>query len=225
MAYSDLFSFYRSREWETLRKAITTERLDDNGDLICEECKKIILHPYDAICHHVQELDEGNVHDVNVSLNPANIMVVCHRCHNKIHERWQGGSGGTRHIYIVHGSPCAGKSAFVQENAGKQDLIIDIDRLYDAMSTGEYRGAVKTNVLNTYRSLIDMVRTRNGKWRTAWIVRTLPLNIDRERIVKEVGGGELIHIDTSHDDCMIEARKRGGDWLQWVNEYWERFQP
>lgn len=224
MGYSDLFSFYRSREWETLRKAITTERLDDKGDLICEECKKIIIHPYDAICHHKIELDESNVHDANISLNPANIMVVCHRCHNKIHDRWQGGSGGTRHIYIVHGSPCAGKSNFVQENAGKHDLIIDIDRLYDAMSTGQYRGAVKTNVLNTYRSLIDMVRTRNGKWRMAWIVRTLPYQIDRERMVKEVGGGELIHIDTPHDECVIEARKRGGDWLEWVKEYWDRFQ-
>lgn len=223
MTYKDLWQFYRSREWETLRKQITLERVNENGDLVCEHCGKLIIHPYDAICHHVIELTEENVHDANVSLNPENIMLVCHKSHNAIHDRWLGGTP-VKKIYIVHGSPCAGKSAFVQENAGKQDLIIDIDRLYDAMSTGEYRGAVKTNVLNTYRSLIDMVRTRNGRWRTAWIVRTLPLNIDRERIVKEVGGGELIHIDTSHDECIIEARKRGGDWLQWVSEYWERFQ-
>ena len=224
MAYHDLFSFYRSREWENLRRQITLERVNAEGDLICERCKKVIIHPYDAVCHHVQELDESNVHDVMIALNPTNIQVVCHRCHNAIHDRWQG-SGGTRHIYIVHGSPCAGKREYVEQSAGKYDLIVDIDRLYEAMSTGQNRGMVKGNVLSVYRSLIDMVRTRNGKWKSVWIVRTLPYNIDRERLVKEVGGGELIHIDTDHDTCLMRAKQRGGDWVEWVEEYWSKFQP
>ena len=226
MAYNDLFSFYRSSEWESLRKRITLERVDGNGDLICEHCKKPIVKMYDAICHHVQELTESNVHDAMVSLNPENIQVVHHRCHNKIHERWQGGRpSGTRHIYVVWGSPCAGKSDYVQANAGRYDLVVDIDRLYDAMGVDGNRGAVKTNVLTVYRSLMDMVKTRNGKWRTAWIVRTLPYQIDRERIVKEIGGAELIHLDTDEETCMTIAKDRGGEWEAWVEDYWRKFQP
>lgn len=226
MSYTDLFSFYRSKEWESLRKQITLSRVDTSGDLHCEMCNKVLLRPYDAICHHIQELDESNVHDVSISLNPSNIMVVCHRCHNKIHDRWQGGKPtGTRHIYVVHGSPCAGKSKYVMDSAGKGDLIIDIDRLYDAMSTNQDRTSIKSNVLSVYRSLIDMVKTRNGRWRTAWIVRTLPLNIDRESILRELGGAELVHIDTDHDTCLIEAKARGGQWVDWVEQYWSRYQP
>lgn len=226
MGYTDLFSFYRSSEWEGLRKTITMERVNEHGDLICEYCQKPIVKQYDAICHHVVELTESNVHDAMISLNPDNIQVVHHRCHNKIHDRWQGGRpSGTRHIYVVWGSPCAGKSAYVQANAGRNDLVVDIDRLYSAMGVDDNRGAVKSNVLSVYRSLIDMVRTRNGRWRTAWIVRTLPYEIDRERILKEIGGGELIHIDTSMDECLRIAKERGGDWESWVQEYWSRFQP
>lgn len=227
MAYNDLFSFYRSKEWEDLRRIITMERVNDQGDLICEHCGQAIVRPYDAICHHVEELNESNVHDARISLNPENIQVVHHRCHNKIHDRWQGArsSSGSRHIYIVHGSPCAGKSAYVQENAGRNDLVIDIDRLYEAMGVDGNRSAVKHNVLSIYRSLIDMVRTRNGRWRSAWIVRVLPYQIDRERIVKEVGGGELIHIDTDEETCMKIAKRRGEDWEKWTEEYWSKVQP
>lgn len=223
--YSDLFSFYRSKEWEALRKTITLERVDQNGDLLCEYCHKPIIHPYDAVCHHKVELDETNVHDATIALNPDNIMVVHHRCHNKIHDRFQGArQSGTRHIYCVWGSPCAGKAQYVADNAGRTDLIIDIDRLYDAMSTGEYRGAVKSNVMAVYRSLVDMVRTRNGRWRTAWIVRTLPLQIDRDMMVRDLGC-EMIHIDTPKGECLDEAKKRGGDWVQWTEEFWSRYQP
>lgn len=224
MGYNDLFSFYRSKEWESLRKQITLERVDGNGDLLCEYCKKPIVRMYDAICHHKIELNENNVHDALISLNPENIMVVHHRCHNIIHDRFQGGNGGTRHVYVVHGSPCAGKGHYVRENAGKNDLIIDIDRLYDAMGVDGNRGAVKSNVLGVYRSLIDMVKTRNGRWKTAWIVRTLPLNIDRESMQRELGGAELIHIDTPMDECLLEAERRGREWVDWTKQYWKRYQ-
>lgn len=223
MAYTDLFSFYRSKEWESLRRIITSERVNHTGDLVCEACGKVLLHPYEAICHHVQELTEVNVHDANISLNPDNIQVLCHGCHNKVHERW-GYTSRAKKIYVVWGSPCAGKTKYVMDSAGDNDLIVDMDRLYTAMSTDAHRGSIKGNVLSIYRSLVDQIRTRNGRWRCAWVVRTLPLNIDRERIIKELGGGELVHIDTPEEECMEEAQKRGGDWVKWTEEYWNRFQ-
>lgn len=224
MSYSDLFSFYRSSEWESLRRQLTLERVNAEGDLICEHCGKPIVHQYDAICHHKIELTEANVHDAMIALNPDNIMVVHHRCHNAIHERF-GFQTMTRHIFVVWGSPCAGKSEYVRANAGKNDIVIDIDALYDAVGVQGNRGAVKNNVMQLYRSLVDMIRTRNGRWRCAWIVRTLPLPIDRDMIVRDLGGGELIHIDTPMDVCMERAKNRGGDWVDWTAQFWDRFKP
>lgn len=223
MTYTNLFSFYRSSEWESLRSRITLERIDENGDLLCEHCHKPIVKAYDAICHHKIELTEGNVNDALVALNPDNIMVVHHRCHNQIHERFGYQQSMTRHIYIVWGSPCAGKAEYVRANAGKGDMIIDLDKLFDALGVDGNRGAVKSNVLQLYRVLTDMVKTRNGKWRCVWIIRTLPLPIDRDMIVRDLGGGELIHIDTPEEECLRVAKERGGDWLEWTEKYWERF--
>lgn len=75
MPYSNVWEFYRSSEWEKLRELITLERVNDEGDLICEYCGKPIMKAYDAICHHKIELNEVNVHDAEIALNPSNIMV------------------------------------------------------------------------------------------------------------------------------------------------------
>lgn len=222
MTYKDRWEFYRSDEWDRFRKAFMAERMLRDGELICEHCGKVMVRQYDAILHHITPLDDMNVFDANVAFNPDNIMLVCHKSHNEIHERF-GYESMTRHIYIVWGSPCAGKREYVEQNAGPKDLIIDIDRLYEAVNLGN-RGMVKSNVMQIYRQLVDMVKTRNGRWRTVWVVRTLPLRIDREGLVRDLGGGELIHIDTPKDVCMERAKERGGDWADWVNQYWDRFQ-
>ena len=215
-----LYNFYRSDEWEGLRKIILLDRINNEGELICEHCGKPITKAYDAICHHVKELTESNVNDYNVSLNPENIVVVHHRCHNEIHNRF---GRWTRHIYIVWGSPCAGKTTYVDENCLRDDIIVDIDRIYSAI-TNDRSGRLYGNVMQVYRSLVDMVKTRNGKWVNAWIVRTLPLSVDRERLSAEVGG-ELIHIDTDRETCLARAEVRGGESVRLVEEFWKRYTP
>jgi len=56
----NLFSFYRSKEWEALRTRLMLEPVDSNGDVICEHCGKPITVAYDCIAHHVTELTEAN---------------------------------------------------------------------------------------------------------------------------------------------------------------------
>lgn len=221
MSYNDLFSFYRSSEWQSLRTRVCLERTNENGDLICEHCGKPILRPYDAICHHKQELTEETVQDASIALNPDNIAVIHFKCHNAVHERY---SSYAKHVYIVWGSPCAGKREFVKQNAGPHDLIIDIDSIYEAVNLTR-SGRVYSNVMQIYNTLIDMVKTRNGKWINAWIIRTLPLAIDREMIVKQCNGGELIHIDTPKEICLGVAKTRGREWEKFVNDWWARYIP
>lgn len=220
----NLSSFYRSKEWESLRAVLMSERVNEQGDIVCAECGKPIVNKYDCIAHHVKELTEANVGDYNISLNPDNIVLVHHACHNRIHARFGfNPDKRTRNVYVVWGSPCAGKARYVEECARSNDLIVDIDKLYEAMSLGR-SSAVKSNVLSVYRTLIDMVKTRNGRWNDAYILRTLPYKIDRDLICREVGGGQLIHIDTPKDECMQEAYRRGGEWVKWVEQFWSKYQ-
>ena len=77
-----LYTFYRSKEWRRLLDILKNERLNDQGEIICSYCGKPIVRAYDIIGHHKHELTEENVNDFNISLNPDNVELVHHRCHN-----------------------------------------------------------------------------------------------------------------------------------------------
>ena len=65
----DLYSFYRSKEWEDFRKLVINERMTEDGYILDEVTGKPITQKYDVILHHKEELTEENVNDVMVSLN------------------------------------------------------------------------------------------------------------------------------------------------------------
>lgn len=215
--FYDLFSFYRSKEWESLRRQITLERVNDSGDLICEYCHKPIVNAYEGICHHKTELNEGNVNDYNISLNPDNIMVVHHKCHNEIHNRF---GSYTRHIYIVYGSPCAGKSTYVKENATKHDIIVDVNALYKAIGVSDKSNRLTSNVLQLRDVLIDMIRTRNGRWINAWVITSKCRPTELERMSNMLGA-EIIHIDTDMDTCLRRANEND---VKYITEYFRDYE-
>ena len=83
--------FYKSKQWDAFRKLIIVQNTDKDGFIHCSECGKPILRKYDLIIHHKIELNEANVNDANVALNPDNVEVICFRCHNKVHDRFTAG--------------------------------------------------------------------------------------------------------------------------------------
>ena len=223
--FNSLFTFYRSDAWESFRKQLQLERVNENGDVICEHCGKPIIHAYDCIAHHKTALTEMNVNDFTISLNPENIMLVHHRCHNQIHSRF---GSYTRHIYIVYGSPCSGKSTYVKESALKEDLIVDIDKIYQAISVNEAHdksNRLTSNVFQIRDMLLDAIRTRNGRWINAWIVGGYPLKMDRERLASTLGA-ELVFIEANKELCLARAESsRPNEYKKFIEDWFNRYQP
>lgn len=219
MTFNSLSSFYRSKEWTDFRKSFLAERLARDGEIIDEITKQPIVNKYDIILHHKEFLTEQNVFDLNISLNPDNIMVVSHKTHNDIHNRF---GAWTRHIYIVYGSPCSGKSSYVDSVALKDDLIIDIDRIYNAINNHR-SNRLYSNVMSIYRQLIDMVKTRNGQWINAYIVRGFPLRGERERLAKELNA-ELIFIDTDKQTCLERSYLKSNTYHEFVTDWFDKYQ-
>ncbi len=216
-----LGSFYRSPEWKKLRSIVIAQRLQRDGELICDYCHNAIVNHYDCICHHTKYLTQQNVNDYSISLNEDNIQLLHHHCHNKIHERF--GYNPAKKVYIVYGSPCAGKTTFVNNSADSADLIIDIDRIYTAINN-ERNNAVYNNVMEVYRCLIDMVKTRRGSWHNAWIVRGFPNCAERQRLADELDA-ELIFIDTDKMTCLERAAERAVDYDKIVLDWWKKYTP
>lgn len=225
--FNELSEFYKSNEWRKLLSVLKMERMDDNGQIICEYCGKPIVRAYDIIGHHKEELTEENVNDFSISLNPENIAFVHHRCHNFIHNKF---GYKVKEIYLVYGAPLSGKREWVSENMNEGDLVIDIDDIWQCVSgCARYvkPNRLKSVVFRVRDTLMDCVKYRNGKWNNVYIVGGFPLSSERERICKEYGAREVF-IEVTKEECIerLNAMEMPDkeSWMNYIGEWFERYE-
>ena len=229
--FTTLSEFYTSDLWRKFRKNLILERINKSDGLIYDEFSgKPILNTYDIVLHHIQPLTMQNVNDFTISLNPDNIMIVTHKSHNEIHKRF--GYCTQRKVYYVYGAPCSGKNTFVNESKGNSDIIVDIDNIWECITGGEryYKPqALKTNAFIMRDCMLDMVKTRAGKWERAWIIEGGARKAERERRIKSLGA-EPIFIDTDKETCLNrlandEKRiKYVDEWTTYIEQYFNKYQ-
>ena len=217
-----LDNFYKSKEWLKLRAALMIERVNERGDLLCAYCGKPINKAYDCIAHHKIELTDDNVNDYRISLNPDLVELIHHRCHNIEHQRFEG---GRRMVYLVYGSPCSGKSTWVHDVANPDDLIVDIDSIWEAVSLSDryYKpNRLKANVFGVRDCLIEQIKTRKGNWRNAYIIGGYPLKTDRDRLCDKLGASSVF-IDTERKTCLERAKNE--EWKEYISDWFDSFVP
>lgn len=223
-----LYNFYRSKEWENLLKVLRNERVDSSGNIICAHCGKPIIRAYDCIGHHVIELTEENYTDANISLNPDNILLVHHKCHNIIHNKL---GYAQRQVFIVYGSPLSGKSSYVAEAMSEGDLVIDLDSIWQCVSGCERYvkpNRLKSVVFAVRDNLLESVKYRRGKWLNAYVIGGYPYKAERDRLVDTLGAREVF-IDTDRETCLnrLLASEDGRDiteWTKYINDWWLQYQ-
>jgi len=217
-----LSDFYKSREWESLLKVLKLERLNESGELICAYCGKPIVRAYDCIGHHKIELTEDNYRDATISLNPDNIILIHHKCHNIIHNKLQH---SRRSVYIVYGSPLSGKRTYVDSVKGVGDLVVDLDKVWDCI--GGRSGRLNAVAFGVRDYLLDCIKYRRGKWLNAYVIGGYPLISERERLAKELGA-ELIFIDTSKEICLqrlYDTELDVDEWTKYIDDWWTKYTP
>lgn len=227
--YTSLTAFYKSKEWEKFLKVIKAERMNESGLLICEYCGQPMVKAYDIIGHHKEPLTMSNVNDPSVSLNPVNVQLVHHRCHNKIHNRF--GLYQPQRVYIVWGSPLSGKTTYVKQNKTDRDIVVDMDSLWQAVTMGERyikNNYLKANVFGVRDALLDQIKTRRGQWQTAYVIGGYPSRGERERLADRLQA-ELIHIDTDKETCLRRLHESPGSrdieaWTGYINKYFDSVQ-
>ncbi|MGG7163783.1 HNH endonuclease [Clostridium ihumii] len=223
--------FYKSKQWIDFRKIILAER-----GPICQQCKKIIRESRHIQLHHKEELTPTNITDVNITLNPDNIEVLCQECHNKLHGRWCKGQikkKKERGIYIVYGPPLSGKTSYVKENMNKGDIVVDMDRLYEAVTLlprYDKPDNLKYNVLSIRNTILDNIKTRYGGFKSAWIIGGYADKYSREQLAKELGA-ELIFIDVDKEECLYRLKycndyrqqKYEEEWIKYIEKWFSEY--
>lgn len=222
--YAIIKSFYGSEAWQTFRMVVINQR-----GLNCEYCSELVTKSNELTLHHKIELTPENVNDVLISLNPDNIMVVHHECHNKIHKRF--GYKPSFGINIVYGPPLSGKKAYVLDRMSRGDIVVDMDRLYAAVSMQAYYDkpdGLSSNVFGIHNLLLDNIKTRLGKWNSAWVIGGYADKYKRDRLADELGA-DLIYCNVSQEECIRrlgvdqDLQYRKDEWLGYINKWFDQY--
>jgi 5-methylcytosine-specific restriction endonuclease McrA len=239
--YENTAQFYKSDDWATCKAQVLNERIRSDGIIICEHCGQPIIKGFNPnannnagaiVFHHKIYLNNYNVNDASVSINPENIAILHWNCHNEIHGRFTGGIPEKK-VYLITGAPCSGKTSFVRERIQPNDLILDIDDLWQTIS-GQPRytkpNSLKTLVFAVREELKGLIGRGAGTWRNAFIVEALPVKMDRQREIEryKAHNVEIITMAATQEVCLqrLYANANGRDIKQYesyIKEYFERY--
>lgn len=232
MSEGVLHKFYCSKAWKEFRNRIIQERSKEG--VKCEECKEYIFNSEEIHIHHTPiELTEQNYTDVMISLNPDNVKLVCKKCHDKAHNRFcSGHKKKERGIYIVCGPPMAGKTTYVLQNMAAGDLVVDMDKLYAAVSLRELYDkpeCLKYNVFAIKNTIINQIKTRYGNFKNAWIIGGYANKVERERLAYELGAEiVLLNLEKEEcirrlDNCMDYRQVHKREWKEYIEKWYENY--
>ena len=218
-ASKKLHRFYSSKAWRDLAHRLKVER---GGK--CERTGNTFADMSQLIAHHKTELTEDNVNDPQIALNPDNIEIISFDEHNKEHRRF----GNNQKVYIVWGSPLSGKTTMVRELMQYGDIVLDIDGLWQAITLQPDHVKpqnVRFNVFKMRDDFLDQIKTRYGNWYDAYVISSLPDKYERERMAETLGA-ELIYCDSTQEECIERFKKsdRPGIWLDFIMDWWEKFE-
>lgn len=212
---------YLSKAWVDLRRALIQSR-----GPVCQTCGEIISDTSTLIGHHKKELTPENVNDPLIALNPNNVELICSTCHNKEHKRFGNFS---RNIFLVYGSPCSGKMVLVNQLRKRGDLIVEMNRLYSAVSgctLYDKPNNIRKNIFQVRDLLIDNIRTRYGGWGDAYVIGGYPRRQEREDLATKLGA-EMIYCNTPKIECLAKAELLGPfaeEWKGYVNKWWDEYE-
>ena len=239
--YSTLASFYAGDDWAECKARVLRERVK-KGAVYCEHCGELVLKDFNPsernnagamVFHHKIILTLANVNNADISINPRNIAILHWKCHNVVHDRFTGqNTQPDQKVYLITGAPCSGKTTFARERMQAGDVLIDIDDIWQQIS-GQPRyvkpNSLKPIVFRTRAEQEEQVRIRSGTWRNAFVIKSLPLAMDRKREAEKLGA-EVITIDTPRDECLERLRKNPNgrnvsEYEKFINDYFAMFVP
>lgn len=116
-----------------------------------------------------------------------------------------------RNYTVVAGPPCSGKSTYVQEHAKRGDLVVDFDRLAQAVGKDvepyDYPDHIRASVREMRTALIRYGLDKVPAQYQLWVIDTAVY--DRERTLQRYRneGAEIVVLDPGMEVCLERAER------------------
>ena len=201
---------YCSQGWKAARREVLVR---DNYQ--CQLCGHIVTGRNAHVDHIVRKAD-GAGDEI------SGLQTLCASCHGKKTVREQR-DASTPQRYSLHptwmpracipvtlvcGPPASGKSTYVEQHKGKQDLVIDLDVIASEMAgTGLHDWGIKWlggAVRKRNEMLANLHKEEAKQYPMAWLIATEPKSEHRRWWVDHLGVSRVVVIETPADVC--EAR-------------------
>ena len=215
--------FYTSSTWRKVRER---KILESGG--VCSHCGRVFTDTSKLIVHHKKHLHGDDYNNPKVAYDDDNLEVICFDCHNKEHDRFKN----IKHVHIVYGAPMSGKKTFVRQNKEKDDIVVDMDTLFQAITLNDLYdkpNALRFNVFGVRDCILDQIKVRYGNWRNAWIIGGFANAFDLQMAKDKVNADDVIFVDTSKEECILRLEASNdrdkNEWRKYIDKWFSDYTP
>lgn len=189
MKIIDKEKFYKSKVWRNKR-----EKILRRDGYLCQHCKWYGKRTEAETVHHIKHLEEYP----ELALVSSNLISLCKKCHNKEHPEKRRKK---KMITVVCGYPGAGKTTYVKEHKKYNDVMLDLDIIYNAITSNKmYEEIRPKNIINYINDLIKATIYKSEEYNfDMWLIRCCVDDIELE-ILKE-NKAKIIWLDTTREEC------------------------
>lgn len=199
---------HSSSRWR--RKAVAIKKRDD---YLCQLCKRNGRLKDGQEVHHIYPANSYP----ELGFKNENLITLCTVCHNKMHNRnhdsltdlgksLQNWSLQDVKVINVFGSPCSGKSSWVKDNAGRNDLIFDWDSLAEVMTINnryDHHPSLIDYLMYMRESFLEVLE-REEVFDNAYVITTYPMM----EIGQRYWDYQFVFIDSESYDCLKRLEER-----------------
>lgn len=200
---------YNQEKWKNKRSVILKR-----DSFKCVECSKRGISKKATMVHHINPSDKYP----ELFYENKNLISLCNECHNSMHDRnnktlselgrkyqlqYYNSSKGNKMVRIkfIVGAPCSGKSTYVKNNMGKNDIVFDYDELSKAMTNCNLHDN-NPNIkkyLSEFRKTFLKFLEIESDFDTAWIITTKIQDYYYEYALYDP---EIIQMDSTKEECI-----------------------
>lgn len=134
-----------------------------------------------------------------------------------------------KRVFLITGSIGSGKSTYAKQNAGKNDIVFDMDEIIRALGgvIHEKRPKGLQIALAMRNAAISEISKRSGDWENAFFITATSNRNEIEHLL-QVLGAEQIHMDASLAECkerimQDESRKDKAYQIELAEQWHENY--